>query len=362
MSGPTTVLFSANPVAVILAAAGIRAAKAVLAGYAEGAELHAAHQAHNDAQQTLQATSAATGEQALNDEASAAEAELDQLGTLAQKLGIEAQVRATRPQRPTVGNSTTTARGAYVRALQELAARLRSILLTEAARQSADLADMPEFSTQAALQDWVPQQLGQRLLARIAHLGTPPEHLQQQALELAQTLPGERFELLASELRAHIQAHIEALQRQQVQEATQLVVEQSLQDLGYQVEEVANTLFVQGGVLHFRKPGWGNYMVRMRVDAKATLAKFSVSFNVVRAVAQGANERSVLDHLAEDRWCAEFPALLQAWEARGLHLNVTRRLQAGEVPVQLVDAARLPHFADEETSVTPGALLTRKLP
>lgn len=359
MSGPTTVLFSANPVAVILAAAGIRAAKAVLAGYAEGAQLHAAHQERNDARQAVQATSAATGEQALHDEASAAEAQLDQLCTLAHKLGVEAQARATRPQRPAVGS---TALGAYVRALQELATQLRTILLTEAARQSADLADMPEFSTQAALQDWVPQQLAQRLLARIAHLGAPPEHLQKQALELAQTLPGERFGLLASELRARIQAHIEALQQQQVQEATQLVVEQSLKDLGYQVEEVANTLFVHGGVLHFRKPGWGNYSVRMRVDAKAR----SVNFNVVRAVAQGANERSVLDHLAEDRWCAEFPALLQAWEARGLQLNVTRRLQAGEVPVQLVDAARLPRFADEEASATAGALsstlFARKLP
>lgn len=358
MSGPTTVLFSANPVVVILAAAGIRAAQAVLAGHAEAAELNAAHQERSDVQQALQATSAATGEQALNDEASAAEAELDQLCTLAHKLGVEAQVRATRPQRPAVGSNSTTTMGAYVRALQELAARLRTILLTEAARQSAELADMPEFSTQTALQDWVPQQMAQRLLARIAHLGTPPEHLQKQALELAQTLPGERFELLASELRAHIQAHIEALQQQQVQEATQLVVEQSLKDLGYQVEAVANTLFVQGGVLHFRKPGWGNYSVRMRVDAKAS----SVNFNVVRAVAQGANERSVLDHLAEDRWCAEFPALLQAWEARGLHLNVTRRLQAGEVPVQLVDAARLPHFADEEASITQSTLFARKLP
>lgn len=356
MSGPTTVLFSANPLAVILAAAGIRAAQAVYAGYAEAAELKQEHQDRCDAQQSLQAASTAAGQQALSEEAGAAEAALDQLTLLAQKLGIESQVRATRPLRPQVADSM--ALGAYVRALQDLAAQLRTILLTEAARQSAEFADMPEFSMQAAIQGWVPQNLAQRLLARIAHLGEPPEHLQKLAQELAQTLPGERFELLASELRAQIQAHIEALQQQQVQEATTLVVTQSLKDLGYQVEDVADTLFVQGGVLHFRKPGWGNYMVRMRVDAKAS----SANFNVVRAVAQCENERSVLDHLAEDRWCAEFPALLQALEARGLHLNVTRRLEAGEVPVQLVDAAKLPRFADEEASIPHATLLARKLP
>jgi hypothetical protein len=355
MSGPTTVLFSANPLAVILAAAGIRAALAVQAGYAEAAQLQQENQDRNNTQQSLQATSAGTGQQALSDEASAAEAALDQLSALAQKLGIESQVRATRPLRPEV---SSMALSAYVRSLQGLAAQLRTILLTEAARQSAEFADMPEFSPQAAIKDWVPQNLSQRLLARIAHLGAPPEQLQQLAQELAQTLPGERFDLLASELRAQIQAHIEALQKQQVQEATALVVTQSLKDLGYQVEEVADTLFVEGGVLHFRKPGWSNYMVRMRVDAKAS----SANFNVVRAVAQGENERSVLDHLAEDRWCAEFPALLQALEARGLHLNVTRRLEAGEVPVQLVDAAKLPRFADEEVNIPHATLLARKLP
>jgi DNA-directed RNA polymerase subunit N (RpoN/RPB10) len=62
---------------------------------------------------------------------------------------------------------------------------------------------------------------------------------------------------------------------------------------------VSNILFVEGVVVHFERAGWDNYMVRMQVNAKGSVVKF----NVVRAVAEGENERSVLDHLAKARWC-----------------------------------------------------------
>ncbi|OGB32747.1 MAG: hypothetical protein A3F78_08070 [Burkholderiales bacterium RIFCSPLOWO2_12_FULL_61_40] len=356
MSGPTTVIFTAHPVAVLLAAAAVRAALAVQEGYARAEDLQQSHQDQRDALHQMQGASEATGRQALDEEASTAEAAFVQIQTVAEKLGIAKQVQATRPLRPETADRIAMA--AYVRALHALAEQLRTLLLTEAARQSAEFADMPEFSMQAAVGAAVPQQLAQRLLARIAHLGMAPAHLQKIALELDQTPPGERAHLLATELRAQVQAHIDAVQKQQVQEAASVVVLQSLKDLGYQVEEVSDTLFVEGGVLHFRRPGWGNYMVRMRVDAQAE----SANFNVVRAVAQGENERSVLDHLAEDRWCAEFPALLQALEVRGIHLQVTRRLEAGAVPVQLVDAAKLPKFSEEESSPVRAQPLTKKLP
>ena len=82
---------------------------------------------------------------------------------------------------------------------------------------------------------------------------------------------------------------------------------------------------------------------------------------MIRAVEQADNEHSVLDHLAEDRWCAEFPALLQALDVRGIHLNVTRRLEAGELPVQLVQKDKLPGFADEEEVDRSNKLQTREM-
>jgi hypothetical protein len=350
MSGPITVVITANPVAALLSAAAIRAAQAVYEGYANAAALQQQHQAQRERSAAAQSAAQQQGLAALGEEAKSAESAFEQLLVLAERLGITEQVRATRPAPPQNGNADATA--TYVRALQTLSAELRAILLTEAARQSDQFA---EQAVDLPLPDATPRTLAQRLLQRIHALGAIPEHVQSVALELDRTLPGERADLLATELRARIQTHIENLQKQQVQEATATIVEQSLKDLGYQVEEVGSTLFVEGGVVHFRRQSWGKYMVRMRVNAQSN----SVNFNVVRAVSEGQNERSVLDHLAEDRWCAEFPALLKALELRGVQLDVTRRLAAGELPVQLVDAEKLPHFADEDEA-TPLAQPTQR--
>ena len=88
--------------------------------------------------------------------------------------------------------------------------------------------------------------------------------------------------------------------------------------------------------------------MRLRVDP----VDRTVNFNVVRARGdEESAERRRLDALAEDRWCAEFPRLMQTLMARGLQLDVTRRLAAGEVPVQVVDRANLPAAAADEQAV-----------
>ncbi len=351
MSGPITVVITANPIAALLSAAAIRAAQAVYEGYANAAVLQQQHQQQNDTRAATQSAAQQQGRAALGEAAHAAQVSFEQLLGLAERLGVTEQVRATRPAPPQTGNADALA--AYVQALQSLSADLRAILLTESARQSDQFA---EQAVHLPVPDAAPRTLAQRLLLRIHELGVIPESIQSVARELEAALPGDRAELLATELRSRIQAHIEALQQQQVQQATATIVERSLKDLGYQVEEVSSTLFVEGGVVHFRRQSWGKYMVRMRVNPQSG----SVNFNVVRAVMEGQNERSVLDHLAEDRWCAEFPALLKALEVRGVHLDVTRRLAAGELPVQLVDADKLPRFADEDASAPLSQPLQRE--
>ncbi len=339
MSGPITCILIGDPITALLSAAGIRAAEAIHAGYAEAAALRGEHAAARDARGVAQRAARREGRDALEREAQQAEARFEQLIALAEQLGAAAQVRATRPVRPEGTDFITLA--AYARALTGLADELQSILVMAAARLEEESAEERADFTQAA--DSAPGTIGQRLLARIAHLGPPPEHLAALAKELDETLPGERAALLAMELRKQVQAHLAAAQQRLVQAATATIVRQSLQDLGYQVEEVADTLFVEGGVLHFRRPGWGDYMVRMRIDPRAGTA----NFNVVRAIDPGSNERSVLDHVAEDRWCAEFPALLKALALRGVRLDVTRRLEAGELPVQQVERDLLPRFSDD---------------
>ncbi len=350
MSGPTTALIVADPVAVVLTAAAIVAARAIAQGYREAEQLHVQHGAQQAANTEAQLQAQHSGQLALAADVATAESMCDQLIAYAEQQGCGAQLRAARPAPPAGMEGSAS----YLQALQVLNNTVRCALLTEAARLMATLPPLPDAID-------VPKEratLGQRLLSRIAHLGAMPQDLAALGLELDQMLPGERQSLLATELRARVQAHAAAFQQQQVREASAIVLEQSLKDLGYQVEEVTSTLFVEGGIIHFRRQDWGNYMVRMRVDAKTG----SANFNVIRAVAAGENERSVLDHLAEDRWCAEFPALLKALEARGLGLQVTRRLEAGELPVQLVERGKLPRFAEEESTAPSRKPLTRELP
>lgn len=356
MSGPTTVVLTIEPLSALLAASAIHAAQAVRQGYAHAAELQAIQQEKRHFSEQEQRAAQAKGDADIREQAARIEADFAQWVQIAERLGYAKQCAATRPATPSGSNFAEWA--AYIQALQGLLTELKSILQTalaslpeQAGEQVAEIS-LPDQASAA------PQTPSQRLLARWPAGEAIPQTTQSLARELDATNSPERARLLAMELRSQIQAHGAALQQQQVQKATATVMEQSLKDLGYQVEPISQTLFVEGGMVHFRRAGWGDYMLRMRVDAKAQ----TVNFNVIRAVKDGQNERSVLDHLAEDRWCAEFPALLNALAAQGVHLNVTRRLEAGELPVQQVNAEILPSFPDEEVYSSTSPLMSRQLP
>lgn len=357
MSGPKSVIIATpDPCVSLLSAAAIMAAAAVAAGYARAAELHESSREASEDNRRAQEEARQTGQETLQKDLQAAEDRFAQLLQLAVPLGLEATLAGMRPQRPNDQNWRTEA--AYLKGFAALLDEAESILLTEAARRQADLPapetmEMPDGLT-------APLTRAEHLLQRIAHLGTPPADIAKLAAELDATPPGERATLLASELRGRIQKWIEDIQAKRLQKAQAIIVEQTLKDLGYAVEGLEHTLFVEGGVVHFQKAGWGDYMVRMRVGG-ADQSESGVNFNVVRAVDAANNETSVLDHIAEDRWCAEFPALLKALEARGLHLTVTRHLAAGELPVQKIDRAKLPKFVGEEEVQTAKRRLERTL-
>jgi hypothetical protein len=331
---------------VLLAAAAIRAARAVHQAHAEAAALRQEHERQRQADGQRQASAHAQGWAALHAQADAAEQRLAQLAALSERLGDSQALHAARPVRPQ--SSDYAALADYVRTVEAFAADAQGMLMTALAGHppSGD-DDLSTLAVPAALaghaDDAAPSA---RLLRRIAHLGPPPSDIQALALELDYATDGTRAELLTSELRRRVQLHAENVLQDEVRRAQALVVEQSLMELGYQVEEIESTLFVEGGVAHFRKSHWGDYMVRMRVAEGGG----NINFNVVRAVDDEAGEPSVQDHLAEDRWCAEFDALLGALKARGIELEVTRRLEAGELPVQRVARERLPRFANRKTN------------
>lgn len=358
MSGPTTAIYVADPITVLLAGSAIRAGMAIAKGYAHAADLRDEHQDRRDRLRDDLKDAVAKGGEVLRQEMQAVEAEFEAIASQAQRYVALDKITATRPVQPDSNSELQLA--TYVRAMRDLIAELRSILLTESALRMDDLGQ--EVSLDSAIAraaETDSKTILQRLLARIAHLGELPQDIAGVAKEIsgAPFLDTERAQLLMNELRLRIQKRVEGVQAQAVQEASALVLQQSLKDLGYQVEEVSSTLFVDGGVVHFRRQGWGSHMVRMRIDAKT----HTTNFNVIRAVEDANNERSVQDHLAEDRWCTEFPALLQALDLRGIHLNVTRRLEAGELPVQLVQKDRLPQFAEEEEAANVNKPKSREI-
>lgn len=360
MSGPTTVIFTADPGVVLLAASAILAARAVQQGYADADALRERHDAARDAQQQAQNAARQQGELATRSRIEAAQEQHARLAALCATLRLPATPPPAADADPGVylqqlaeaNRALELALRRHAEALQakepEDALALAGELLAASA-PSATPAASPAFTApplpptgQAAVD---------RLLERLRCLASPPPTLRALAEELAHTRHAERAELLANELRRQIQLELEQAQQRQLLEAQAIVLEQSLHDLGYQVEPIGETLFVEGGVVHFSRAGWGDHQVRLRVAAGGQGA----NFNVVRAIDADnrEQERSVLDHLAEDRWCAEFPALLHALAQRGLRMNVTRRLAAGELPVQLVNRDLLPRFAAEETPLAP---------
>lgn len=213
------------------------------------------------------------------------------------------------------------------------------------------------------------QATAERILGRLNSLGEaqiPPE-LDALMRKLIEAPTDERAQMLAMELRAQVQQTNEAREREQAaaeenrkREIAGILVAEVLSDLGYEVEPIAETLFVSGGVAHFQRAEWGDYFVRMRVDP----ATSSVNFNMVRtdesAAPPDAAQRK-RDEEMEATWCAGIPKLLAELAARGIDTRKLRELDAGAVPVQVVkpdtvDAGLRAQSSPARTATTPRAM------
>lgn len=163
---------------------------------------------------------------------------------------------------------------------------------------------------------------------------------------------------LTPDIEARARILIDALraaEAERLRAAAAAVLEGTLTDLGFVVEPISHTLFLDGGVAHFSRPQWGEYAVRLRVSP----SEGTINFNVVResdaAPADPVSAR-IRDMRAEATWCEHIPQLSETLEARGIRLDVKRRLGAGEAPVQLVPAgalAGLPRAANRGTPAVP---------
>ncbi len=367
MSGPTAATFGLDA-GLLVAYEAMRAAAAIAEGYAaeDARQAELRDQRTAEGQQRRAAMLAAR--HALDDEVTREEARLRRLTVarqaLADQLGEVIPADSTLAARPAGADGAALV--AYLEALRSetsvLAGMVSALSSRVASLPAADLAaivaivatapsiaeQLTAFAAQARLARHVPpavvaarQADVERILARAALAETTalPEEIEVLVAELMRTLSDERAAALATELRLRVARHVEAT----AAEAAARVLEESLRDLGYEVDGIGETLFVEGGLVHFQKAGWNDYFVRLRVDA----ARGALNFNVVRAGTAG-EDRGHEDMLAEERWCAEFPRLKETLATRGIAVDVTRMLGAGQVPVQVVDADGLPRFADDQ--------------
>ncbi len=243
---------------------------------------------------------------------------------------------------------------------QELEALASAILLAPSLARAEELASELRLRVQHSREEQAAgQQHAEEAKSLLAALPDDIPALLRTRLELVAS-GSERFDPELRQALHDLLAAARKAQERLEQEAAASVLEQSLRDLGFEVESVESTLFVEGGMVHFQRPGWENYFVRLRLDPR----EHTLNFNVVRPRGGEDNaERRRLDTLAEDRWCSEFPRLMKTLEARGLLLKVTRQLGAGELPVQAVDPATLPQVrGEEERGRTGSAPLHMKHP
>jgi hypothetical protein len=366
MSGPTAGTFTLEGALIAAAAEVLRGAMAIAEGYAAERERQGELRAQRQSEAAQRRADSLAVRHAVADEIAHEESRLRRLISARElvtaQLGEPATAPVALPARP--ADDDRSALAAHLEALRTQAEVLSATVAEMSARSAQSLSppdlaaliaaaptmaeQLAAFEAQARLSRQVPPAVAaerraqvERILARaaISPAAALPEDLESLASEIMRTFSAERADALATELRLRVAQHNESA----TADAAALVLEQSLRDLGYEVDGIGETLFVEGGIAHFQKPGWRDYHVRLRVDAQ----RRAINFNVVRAGKPG-EDRKHEDMLAEERWCAEFPRLQATLAARGLRIAVTRQLGAGEVPVQVVDAAQLPRFANED--------------
>lgn len=113
-------------------------------------------------------------------------------------------------------------------------------------------------------------------------------------------------------------------------EVTTGIVRDALKNLGYTVEPIDDTMFVSGGVAHFRKQGWDeSYYVRLKVDSNKARMDLDL-------VSTAPSERG--DKETVSAWCGSsgVPELNAALQEKGLTTAIVRDVSLASQPVERI--------------------------
>ncbi|QSZ42190.1 hypothetical protein GJV85_08715 [Sulfurimonas aquatica] len=190
--------------------------------------------------------------------------------------------------------------------------------------------------------------------------GTISESMESLLNEFNQAFSLDSMEEIATQVHSRIaqeakeikeQIKQEEIQRKKVDEAkVASIITESLKEMDYEVGTISETLFVEGGVTHFRDSTWAdNYYVEMRIEPKDE----SMNFHMVYT-GDTMHSRSD-DQKTEDDWCGDFTHLQHSLGSKGISIEVTNHLRAGEIPVHTVTKDRViierTQKSDAETTI-----------
>jgi hypothetical protein len=117
------------------------------------------------------------------------------------------------------------------------------------------------------------------------------------------------------------------------------IAREALEEMGYAVSGEFSTLFVKGGMVHFQKPGWQGYYVRMRVKPE----EHYFNLNMVRVGnLDESRDQRILDTEMEETWCEDYSNLLEEFSKHGILSSKTRAIDPGVMAVQAVSADQIP--------------------
>lgn len=141
-------------------------------------------------------------------------------------------------------------------------------------------------------------------------------------------------EQMTDDLRQRVTGLHEAAEQDFDRQVASEVIKDTLKELGYHVGESFNTLLVDGGAVHFQRPTWGKYYVRMRINPQTE----ELRVHLVKDNQPGNNPgmESEKDLAMESAWCADYHNLMQTLQDKGIVTTSIHHLAPGAVPVPLM--------------------------
>ncbi|MFZ4789586.1 MAG: hypothetical protein ACOYMW_01575 [Candidatus Competibacteraceae bacterium] len=260
--------------------------------------------------------------------------------------------------------------------LDRVLARLTTLPVEQTATLSG-LAAKVRAATDPVLQDallmelrWQAQQLVREQRERLRQMEQAreclvklpePENVEENRIVQAVHAAAEGHAPWSETLRQTAAAFQEQGQTRIRQRAVAEILSESLEELGYEVDRGFSTLFVEGGVVHVQRPSWGDYYVRLRVNA----GEQHLNFNLIRIAEPGSDNTRELqrrDQEMEETWCPDYYQLMQRLNEQGIRNQRVRAQLPGSLPVQVVSDSAIPGHAQRQQRQTTPALKTRSVP